>query len=168
MLVKASTGLLPQLNPIRDVVTVADKLTGADFPLLLGWFGHFFLGTIAWGLVYAWLEGQLPGSPLVKGLAFGICAWLAMMVFFMPLAGEGFFGLKDGPPAADAVLIEAGSRILPSFQPSLSPAAQRALQQFGVDVRLGEPVTLCDAEGVVVARLRRRYQDGEDGKSACR
>jgi len=105
MLVKASMGLLPQLDPIRDIVTVADNLTGADFPLPLGWLGHFLLGTVAWGLAYAWLEGQLPGSPIVKGLAFGFGAWLAMMVLFMPLAGEGFFSLKDGPPAAVASLV---------------------------------------------------------------
>src|SRR6516225_5703393 len=93
MLVKASMGLLPQLDPIRDIVAVADNLTGADFPLPLGWLGHFFLGTVAWGLAYAWLEGQLPGSPIVKGLAFGFGAWLAMMVLFMPMAGEGFSGV---------------------------------------------------------------------------
>jgi uncharacterized membrane protein YagU involved in acid resistance len=105
MLLKGSVGLLPQLNPIHDIVDVADKFTGADFPSALGWAGHFFLGTIVWGLVFAWLEAALPGVPIVKGLLFGFFAWVLMMVLFMPLAGQGFFGFKNGPPAAVASLI---------------------------------------------------------------
>ena len=58
------------------------------------------------------------------------------------------------PSSARIVLIEAGPRILPSFPPKLSVAAQRALEQLGVEVRLGNAVTLSDAEGVVVAGER--------------
>jgi NADH dehydrogenase FAD-containing subunit len=58
------------------------------------------------------------------------------------------------PSDARIVLIEAGQRILPSFPPSLSAAAQQALEQLGVEVRLGKAVTLVDAEGVVVAGER--------------
>jgi len=61
---------------------------------------------------------------------------------------------RINPAEARIVLIEAGSRILPSFPPSLSAATQRALEQLGVEVRLGKAVTLCDAEGVVVAGER--------------
>jgi NADH dehydrogenase FAD-containing subunit len=58
------------------------------------------------------------------------------------------------PSEARIVLIEAGPRILPSFPPKLSAAAQHALEKLGVELRLGEAVTLCDAEGVVVAGER--------------
>jgi NADH dehydrogenase len=58
------------------------------------------------------------------------------------------------PSDARIVLIEAGPRILPSFPARLSAAAQQALEQLGVEVRLGKAVTLCDAEGVVVAGER--------------
>jgi NADH dehydrogenase FAD-containing subunit len=61
---------------------------------------------------------------------------------------------RINPSDARIVLIEAGPRILPSFPPRLSAAAQRALEQLGVEVRLGKAVTLCDAEGVVVAGER--------------
>jgi NADH dehydrogenase len=61
---------------------------------------------------------------------------------------------RINPSDARIVLIEAGSRILPSFPPRLSAAAQRELEQLGVEVRLGKAVTLCDAEGVVVAGER--------------
>jgi len=58
------------------------------------------------------------------------------------------------PSEARIILIEAGPRILPSFSPKLSAAAQHALEKLGVEVRLGKAVTLCDADGVVVAGER--------------
>lgn len=50
---------------------------------------------------------------------------------------------------ARIVLIEAGSRILPSFTEDLSRYAQRALERMGVSVELGRPVRECGPEGVV-------------------
>ena len=61
---------------------------------------------------------------------------------------------RINPSDARIVLIEAGPRILPSFPPKLSAAAQLALERLGVEVRLGKAVTLCDAEGAVVAGER--------------
>ncbi|HYM31660.1 MAG TPA: NAD(P)/FAD-dependent oxidoreductase [Candidatus Cybelea sp.] len=53
------------------------------------------------------------------------------------------------PRGTRVFLVEAGPRVLPAFPESLSRAAQRALEKLGVEVRLGAPVTLCDATGVV-------------------
>jgi NADH dehydrogenase len=61
---------------------------------------------------------------------------------------------RINPSDARIVLIEAGPRILPSFPERLSAAAQQALENLGVEVRVGKAVTLCDAEGVVVAGER--------------
>lgn len=52
---------------------------------------------------------------------------------------------------ARIVLIEAGERILPSFDPSLSAYAARALKSLGVEVRTGEAVTGLDADGVTTS-----------------
>jgi len=54
------------------------------------------------------------------------------------------------PSAARVILIEAGPRVLPAFQPSLAAAAMRELQRLGVEVRLGHAVTAVDADGVSV------------------
>jgi NADH dehydrogenase len=54
------------------------------------------------------------------------------------------------PREARIVLVEAGSRVLSAFPEKLSEAAQRALEGLGVEVRLGTPVTQCDAEGVTI------------------
>ncbi len=47
------------------------------------------------------------------------------------------------------VLIEAASRVLPSFEESLSAYAMNALEKLGVEVQLGKPVSECNALGVV-------------------
>ena len=105
MIAKSSVGLLPQLNPIEDIVLVVGRLTGMTLPLPFGWIGHFALGTVVWGIIYAALQASLPGTPVVKGLVFGALAWLAQMIFFMPLAGNGLFALSLGPQATVATLV---------------------------------------------------------------
>lgn len=54
------------------------------------------------------------------------------------------------PRDARIVLVEAGPRVLPSFPAMLSEAAQRSLERLHVEVRLGRPVTGCDATGVTI------------------
>ena len=58
------------------------------------------------------------------------------------------------PTSSRVILIEAGPRILSSFSESLSDFARRSLERMGVDLRLGQPVTECDEEGVIVGGER--------------
>jgi NADH dehydrogenase len=48
------------------------------------------------------------------------------------------------------VLVEAGPRLLPVMPERLSAEAKRALEGLGVEVRLGQAVTGCDAEGAML------------------
>ncbi|MFO0699020.1 MAG: NAD(P)/FAD-dependent oxidoreductase [Nitrospira sp.] len=48
------------------------------------------------------------------------------------------------------ILVEAGSRILPGFSPSLSVKALAALEQMGVTVKLNKPVTAVRADRVMI------------------
>jgi len=52
------------------------------------------------------------------------------------------------------VLVEAGPRLLASFPDNLGAYARRALEGLGVEVRLGTPVTRCDADGVEFGSAR--------------
>ena len=52
------------------------------------------------------------------------------------------------PRSARVILVEAGPRLLPAFDPSLSEAARYSLEQLGVEVRLSTPVTGCNCQGV--------------------
>ncbi len=54
------------------------------------------------------------------------------------------------PRHARVMLIEAGPRILSNFPEELSIKAQRQLEQLGVQVHTGQPVTRIDADGVSI------------------
>jgi NADH:ubiquinone reductase (H+-translocating) len=58
------------------------------------------------------------------------------------------------PRSARVILVEAGPRLLPAFDPSLSTAAAHSLQSLGVEVRVGASVTEVDAGGVSVGQER--------------
>jgi len=58
------------------------------------------------------------------------------------------------PRSARIILLEAGPRLLPAFDPSLSETARRSLDQLGVEVRLGSGVTDCDCASVSIGRER--------------
>jgi len=55
---------------------------------------------------------------------------------------------------ARTVLVEAAIRVLPNSSKVLSSIARRSLQGLGVELRLGVPVTDCDADGIVLAGKR--------------
>ncbi|MGH9845096.1 MAG: NAD(P)/FAD-dependent oxidoreductase [Blastocatellia bacterium] len=56
------------------------------------------------------------------------------------------------PEAAEILLLEGGSRILPSFTPELSESAQRQLVNLGVKVRTNAQVTNIDEHGVYLGQ----------------
>jgi NADH:ubiquinone reductase (H+-translocating) len=54
------------------------------------------------------------------------------------------------PGSARIILVEAATRLLTPFDPRLSEAALKSLEQLGVEVRLGQAVTDCDESGVAL------------------
>jgi NADH dehydrogenase len=52
------------------------------------------------------------------------------------------------PDQARVILVEAGPRILPTFSMIASTMAHRQLEDLGVEIRVGAPVTDIDASGV--------------------
>jgi len=64
---------------------------------LMGWMDHFMIGPLAWGGGFAVLYRSIPGNTsLVKGILFGIAAWLGMMVPLMALVPHIIFGAVMG------------------------------------------------------------------------
>ena len=60
--IKSQFGIVPEVDPIRDIVAIADQYAGLKFPPSLGFVVHFLTGTVGWGLLYAWVRKGLPGS----------------------------------------------------------------------------------------------------------
>jgi len=75
--------MTPESNPARLLTITA---IGAKTPLL-GWLIHFFIGSVAWGVIFAFAEDNVPGPYWFRGLIFGTGVWLLLTVFMMPLAG---------------------------------------------------------------------------------
>jgi hypothetical protein len=91
MLGKSMMGVMPEL----DVIQMLGSMMGV--PPVFGWLAHFMIGTIAWGVGFAILNGAIPGpGAWQKGILFGIAAWLGMMIAVMPMAGAGLFGMAFG------------------------------------------------------------------------
>lgn len=100
MIAKGMMGIMPEL----DVIAMLSAMMGA--PAVMGWIGHFMIGTLAWGIGFALLYDMIPGSSAVaKGVVFGIAAWLGMMVMVMPMAGAGLFGMAMGIMAPMMTLV---------------------------------------------------------------
>ncbi|MPZ40059.1 MAG: hypothetical protein GEU95_18780 [Rhizobiales bacterium] len=95
LILKSNLGLWPEVNIIRLLVNLGSIQTVA------AWMDHFIVGVVVWGLLYGALDALWEsGAYWLKGLVFGVFAWLMMMVFFMPLAKAGLFGTRIGPSAA--------------------------------------------------------------------
>jgi len=58
------------------------------------------------------------------------------------------------PRSTRVILVEAGQRLLKTFDPSLSVLALQSLQQLGVEVRLGAVVTGCSCAAVFLGDER--------------
>jgi NADH dehydrogenase len=54
------------------------------------------------------------------------------------------------PTSARIVLVDASNKVLGTYVDSLSNGAKQHLEKLGVEVRLGHPVELIDADGVIV------------------
>ena len=57
---------------------------------------------------------------------------------------------RADPRKANVLLVEAGPRLLPAFDPKLSDKARLQLEKLGVEVRLGTAVTAIDGRGVML------------------
>jgi hypothetical protein len=99
LLLKSTMDLMPELNIIR-LLTVVGGITTVQ-----AWMDHFIVGVVIWGLLFGVYDSLATRpAPWLKGIAFGVFAWLVMMVVFMPLAKAGIFGSRLGPIAAGVTL----------------------------------------------------------------
>ncbi|AHB76829.1 DUF6789 family protein [Pandoraea pnomenusa] len=97
MLMKAAMGVMPELNPVDMLSSMAHMKMGMPDSPMVGWLAHFMIGTVLWGILFRLLYDRLPGgNALLKGISFSALAWLMMMLLPMPMAGAGLFGLKLG------------------------------------------------------------------------
>jgi uncharacterized membrane protein YagU involved in acid resistance len=99
LILKTNMGLWPELNLIRLLVNLG------SIQVVAAWMDHFIVGVVVWGLLFSAFDSMWENRAYwLKGLLFGVFAWLMMMVLFMPLAKAGMFGSRIGPVAAYVTL----------------------------------------------------------------
>ena len=104
LILKGNLGLWPELNIIRLLTNLGSIQTVA------AWMDHFIVGVVVWGLLFGAFDSMWEnGAYWLKGLIFGVFAWLLMMILFMPLAKVGWFGTKIGP---SATLVTLGMHLI--------------------------------------------------------
>jgi hypothetical protein len=100
LLFKGSMDLASHLSIIQ-LLTQLGSISAVQ-----AWMDHFIVGVIVWGLLFAAYDSMATRpAHWLKGLIFGIFAWVLMMVLFMPLAKAGMFGSKIGIEAPLVTLI---------------------------------------------------------------
>jgi hypothetical protein len=92
MLVQMASGVAPDFNLISLIKQAANT---PDYPSV-AWIVHFAVGTALWGTGFAAFSPHLPGPHWMRGLMFGVLAWLAMMILFLPAAGLPVFARGMG------------------------------------------------------------------------
>jgi hypothetical protein len=91
MLMKDAMGLMPQFSMI-GMISGMMNVSHA-----MGWVVHFMVGTVLYGGVFGWLAPVFfDGSWWLAGAVLGALGWLLAMTMLMPMAGNGFFGIKLG------------------------------------------------------------------------
>ena len=60
-----------------------------------GWIVHFVVGIILALIYAAAVANRLPGSPWVRGAAYGAVVFLGAQLVLMPLVGSGIFSSGD-------------------------------------------------------------------------
>jgi hypothetical protein len=87
----ATIALSAMLDPIAMVVRSAGILSPT-----LGWLLHFLVGTLVWGAGFALVHDWLRGPSWVRGIVFGIGAWLLVVITVVAMGRLGLFGLNLG------------------------------------------------------------------------
>ncbi|HHS83088.1 MAG TPA: hypothetical protein ENJ68_06165 [Devosia sp.] len=71
-----------------DIAAMLGTMVGG---YTMGMLAHIMMGVIVFPLLYVFiLYERLPGTPLIRGLIWGIILWVLAATMVMPMAGGGF------------------------------------------------------------------------------
>lgn len=95
----------PMMGLHMDIAAMLGSMLGGSWTA--GMMMHFINGSLIFPVIYAYaLYDRLPGSPALKGTAWGIVLWLVAQLVVMPMMGAGVFS-----SAAGGMMAAAGSLV---------------------------------------------------------
>lgn len=104
MCVKARMGWLPSFQPYENLQAFLSRLTGTNVHPAAPWLLSFLSGATILGFAFGRLYRRLPGnSGGMKGISFGVLAWMVMGLVLFPLLEMGVFAHRMGLGIAPAL-----------------------------------------------------------------
>jgi hypothetical protein len=100
MLIQQAAGVASGFDLI-DMIKSAANMDNT----IVAWIVHFIVGVGLWGVGFAAFSPHMWGPHWARGLAFGVIAWLLMMVIFLPAAGMPIFNYGQGATVPIVALI---------------------------------------------------------------
>src|SRR5215831_17703089 len=175
--VRVLLGKVTGVDPALRQITLGETRLAYDFLIIATGAQHSYFGHDDWAPAAPGLKGIEDALDIRRRLLFAFeaaessqdeaerRAWLTFIVIgggptgvelagaIAELARHGLtreFRTFD-PATARIVLVQAADRVLPTFPPSLSNAAERSLAALGVEVLTSRKVKTVDASGADVA-----------------
>ncbi|MGE0392067.1 MAG: DUF6789 family protein [Vicinamibacterales bacterium] len=88
-------GVAPMMGLNMDIAAMLGSMLGGSW--LAGMAMHGLLGVVVFPAAFTFgVRGLLPGSELMRGLAWGVVLWLMAQVVVMPMMGGGLFSSAMG------------------------------------------------------------------------
>jgi hypothetical protein len=85
----------PRMGLNMDIAAMLGSMLGGSWAA--GLMMHFLNGTVIFPAIYvSALYGRLPGSPVARGMAWGVALWLLAQAVVMPMMGGGLFSSAMG------------------------------------------------------------------------
>ncbi|MFO1098337.1 MAG: DUF6789 family protein [Xanthobacteraceae bacterium] len=105
MFLKARMALLPSFQPYQSLQEGLSALVGSEVPAIVSWLLSFLSGATIVGFVFGLVYRLLPGkSGAMRGLSFGLLAWLLMGLLFFPVLHLGLFATGTELGLAPAIV----------------------------------------------------------------
>jgi len=93
-------GVAPMMGLHMDIAAMLGSMLGSWGA---GLTAHIMNGTIVFPLAYALLLFRaLRGSPVLRGVVFGVSLWLVAQLIVLPMMGAGVFSAHAGGATASA------------------------------------------------------------------
>lgn len=82
--------LAPRMGmPPMNIGAMLGSVMGGN--VVLGWMGHFMIGTVLAVSYAAVFAARIPGAPAFRGAIFSLLPWLMAQLVVMPMMGMGLF-----------------------------------------------------------------------------